>query len=80
VTQGERYDAAAELAGAWLPELRGLPPALRHRPWDASPEQAAAAGLAPGAGYPAPMVDPAGQIGEGPKPAKPPRGGKGAKR
>ncbi|GBF93236.1 cryptochrome [Raphidocelis subcapitata] len=68
VTQGERYDAEAALAAAWLPELSALPPALRHRPWEATPEQAAAAGLVLGVTYPAPMVDPSGQIGEGPKP------------
>jgi hypothetical protein len=41
---------------------------LRHRPWEATPEEAAAAGLVLGDTYPAPMVDPADQIGEGPKP------------
>jgi deoxyribodipyrimidine photo-lyase len=62
VTQGERYDPGAALAAAWLPELRGLPPVRRHRPWEED--------LAEGAGpkvYPGPIVDPATQIAKGPR-------------
>lgn len=70
VTQGEQYDEDAQLARAWLPELAALPPALRHRPWNATAEQAAAAGLVLGVSYPEPIVDPAGQIGVGPKKPK----------
>ena len=53
VSQGETYDAEALLAKQWVPELAGLPTALRHRPWLAT-------GGVPG--YPAPLVDPAGHI------------------
>jgi hypothetical protein len=56
-----------------LPRRAPPPAALRHRPWDATPEQAEAAGFSPGRSYPNPMVPPASQIGEGPKP----RGGRG---
>jgi hypothetical protein len=54
--------------------------ALHHRPWEATREQAAAAGFMPGVSYPAPLVDPARQIGEGPKAAKPPARKEGVKR
>jgi len=67
VTQGERYDPNAELAAAWLPELAALPAPLRHRPWEATAEAAAAAGFVPGDSYPVCMVVPSEQIGEGPK-------------
>lgn len=62
-----RYDEAAELARVWLPELAGLPPRLRHRPWEAGVD--GVPGFVPGETYPAPVVDPRGQIGETPKPA-----------
>ncbi len=35
IAQAERYDASAEYVSHWLPELRALPPRLRHRPWQA---------------------------------------------
>lgn len=57
VTQGERYDEAAELARTWLPELAGADVAVRHRPWGADGGNA----------YVAPIVDVATQIGAGPK-------------
>jgi deoxyribodipyrimidine photo-lyase len=57
-------------AGAWLPELAGLPAALRHRPWEMSEQQAAAAGYVRGMTYPEPLVEPSSQIGLGPKKAK----------
>ena len=53
--------------------------ALRHRPWEASPEEAAAAGLVLGETYPPPAVDPARQIGKGPKPGGAAGGGGGGK-
>ncbi|KAI8472963.1 MAG: hypothetical protein J3K34DRAFT_501652 [Monoraphidium minutum] len=56
VTQGERYDPEAQLAATWLPELRALAPARRHRPWEATAEEAAAAGVVLGETYPAPML------------------------
>jgi hypothetical protein len=54
-----------------------VPTALRHRPWEASPAEAAAVGFTPRQSYPPPMVDPADQIGEGPKEGKGPAGDKG---
>ena len=35
VSQGEKYDAEAELITAWVPELSELPVEQRHRPWEA---------------------------------------------
>lgn len=55
VSQGETYDAEGLLAERWVPELAGLPAALRHRPW--------LEGGVPG--YPEPLVDPAGHIKAG---------------
>ncbi len=34
VSQGEKYDAEAELITAWVPELAELPVEHRHRPWE----------------------------------------------
>ncbi len=66
VTQGEKYDAAAELVGAWVPELAALPPALRHRPWLAEGEDGARAAL-----YPAPVLDVETQVAAGPRRGQP---------
>lgn len=43
VSQGLRYDPAAQLIRSWVPELAALPPELAHQPWQATPEQLAAA-------------------------------------
>lgn len=57
VVQGERYDARGAYVRRWVPELAGLPDKLLHRPWDASAEALAAAGVELGKTYPAPIVD-----------------------
>ena len=48
VTQGERFDPDGDYVRRWIPELRALPGAAAHRPWEAQ-------SLAPD--YPAPRVD-----------------------
>lgn len=56
ISQGMLYDKDAELMDAWLPELRSLPPNLRHQPFDlpnAEPLE-----------YPSPMVEPSSQLGK----------------
>lgn len=53
VLQAQRFDPQGEYIARWVPELRALPPALRHAPWEARPIERAGLG-----GYPAqPMVD-----------------------
>lgn len=46
VTQGEKFDPEGTYVKRWVPELRGLPAARVHRPWEDPP-----------AGYPAPVID-----------------------
>ena len=47
------HDPDGEAIARWCPELAGLPKGhLRHRPWDASPETLAAAGVELGVTYP----------------------------
>ena len=47
--QGERFDSHGAWVRRWVPELRGVPDALIHRPWDAP--------SGPPAGYPRRIVD-----------------------
>lgn len=50
VTQSQKFDPQGVYLGHWLPELKALPPALRHEPWkDPSVHRQT--------GYPLPMVD-----------------------
>jgi deoxyribodipyrimidine photo-lyase len=57
ILQGEKFDPDGVYVKRWVPELARLPPALLHRPWAASLDQAAAAGLRLGETYPRPIVD-----------------------
>ena len=49
VLQGEKFDPDGAYVRKWLPELRGLPPNLIHRPWEAPSDLTG--------NYPAPMID-----------------------
>ena len=49
VIQGQRFDPHGAWVRRWVPELRRMPDALVHRPWDAP------SGSVPG--YPPPVVD-----------------------
>jgi len=55
--QGEKFDPEGDYVRRWVPELARLPNAVLHKPWIASPETLAAAGLRLGHDYPAPIVD-----------------------
>jgi deoxyribodipyrimidine photo-lyase len=57
VSQGERFDADGAYVRRWVPEIAGLPDAVVHRPWEATPLDLAAAGVTLGETYPAPIVD-----------------------
>jgi deoxyribodipyrimidine photo-lyase len=57
VSQGERFDPRGDYVRKWVPELRGLPVEWIQRPFEAPPEILEQAGIEPGKGYPAPMVD-----------------------
>lgn len=53
VLQARRFDPEGEYIARWVPELRALPPSLRHAPWEALPIERMAIG-----DYPArPMMD-----------------------
>lgn len=57
VTQGERFDTDGTYVRRWLPELKNLPAAYIHKPWEAPPLMLADAGILLGKHYPHPMVD-----------------------
>lgn len=57
VTQGQKFDPDGAYVRRWVPEIARLPTPLLHAPWLARPIDLAAAGIALGVDYPAPMVD-----------------------
>jgi deoxyribodipyrimidine photo-lyase len=57
VRQAERFDPAGAYVRRWVPELRDVPDARIHEPWEMSAEEQRAAGCRIGADYPAPRVD-----------------------
>ncbi|MFC6736948.1 DASH family cryptochrome, partial [Halolamina salina] len=57
VEQARNYDEDGEYVRHWLPELRGLPPAYVHEPWEMDREEQAAYGVVLGEDYPEPMID-----------------------
>jgi len=57
VLQSEKFDPRGDYLLRYCPELAGLPPRLRHKPWEASAAQLHAAGIQLGVDYPLPMVD-----------------------
>jgi deoxyribodipyrimidine photo-lyase len=56
VTQAERYDPNGDYVRRWVPELRSIPGPAVHRPWIRDD--------GPPPGYPAPIVDHAGERAE----------------
>lgn len=50
VTQGEKFDPQGTYVRRWIPELKDVPAALVHQPWNDP-------GLLERSGYPAPMID-----------------------
>ena len=57
VRQSERFDAEGTYLRRWLPELARLDNAVIHKPWRASADVLAAAGITLGQTYPEPIVD-----------------------
>jgi deoxyribodipyrimidine photo-lyase len=57
VLQAQRFDPQGRFIARWLPQLAALPPRALHAPWTAPPLELAAAGVALGKDYPAPIVD-----------------------
>ena len=57
VTQGEKFDPEGAYVKRWVPELKALPPALIHAPWQVPAETLSAAGITLGKTYPHPIVD-----------------------
>lgn len=57
VTQGETYDPEGAYVRRWVPEIAALPDKVIHKPWTATPEALAAAGVELGRTYPRPIVD-----------------------
>ena len=57
VLQGEKFDSRGDYVRRWLPELAKLPAQAIHRPWQAAPQDLAAAGVRLGTTYPQPIVD-----------------------
>ncbi|MEO6408790.1 MAG: deoxyribodipyrimidine photo-lyase [Burkholderiaceae bacterium] len=57
VTQSRRFDPQGKFIRRYLPQLAGLSDAAIHAPWEASPIELEAAGVALGRDYPEPIVD-----------------------
>lgn len=57
ILQGRRHDPAGEYVRRWVPELRSVPTARIHAPWEMSAAEQEAAGCRIGVDYPAPIVE-----------------------
>lgn len=57
VTQGRRHDPDGAYVRRWVPELRAVPTARIHAPWEMTAAEQNAAGCRIGIDYPAPIVD-----------------------
>ncbi len=56
VSQSRKFDPEGKFILRYLPQLAGLSPVALHAPWEASPLELAAAGVALGKDYPLPVV------------------------
>jgi deoxyribodipyrimidine photo-lyase len=57
VLQGRRFDPEGSFVKRWVPELRLVPPAYIHSPWEMPSEMQASVGCVIGKDYPPPAVD-----------------------
>jgi len=57
VLQSEKFDPEGEYLLRYCPELGGLPPKLRHQPWQADEAELRRAGIKLGIDYPEPILD-----------------------
>jgi deoxyribodipyrimidine photo-lyase len=57
MTQGEKFDQMGEYVRQWVPEIRGLPDAWIHRPWEAPEEILKQSRVILGTTYPKPIID-----------------------
>lgn len=57
ILQGEKFDPQGNYVKKWLPELKKLPPAWIHKPWQAPDFLLQQAGISLGKTYPLPLVD-----------------------
>jgi deoxyribodipyrimidine photo-lyase len=57
ILQGEKFDPRGDYVRAFAPELARLPADVIHKPWTASPDVLARAGVRLGDTYPLPVVD-----------------------
>ena len=57
VLQSEKFDPQGEYLVRYCPELEGLPPRYRHKPWLAEASVLKEAGIVLGKDYPEPIVD-----------------------
>ncbi len=57
VLQGRRHDPEGGYVRRWVPELRSVPAAHIHAPWEMTTDEQIAAGCRIGIDYPAPIVE-----------------------
>ncbi len=57
VTQGVRFDPDGSYVRRWVPELRDVPTARIHAPWEMTDEEQATSGCRIGLDYPTPIVN-----------------------
>ncbi len=57
ILQGRRFDPEGAYVRRWVPELRSVPTARIHAPWEMTPDEQVAAGCRIGTDYPGPIVD-----------------------
>jgi deoxyribodipyrimidine photo-lyase len=57
ILQGEKFDPQGVYVRRWVGEIAKLPNTLLHKPWTATDEELASAGITLGKTYPQPIVD-----------------------
>jgi deoxyribodipyrimidine photo-lyase len=57
ILQGEKFDPHGEYVRKWVPELKSLPNAYIHKPWQASEAILKSAGVELGSTYPHPIIN-----------------------